>query len=94
MKRPIDAKRWSDIRAIFDELVELDGAQRSERLLTIGASDPTCGVKLKRSSLPTPRRRMTSHASNRPLPRRLATTHRNWIAIRLDSPVARSRISG
>jgi len=40
MKRPIDAKRWSDIRAIFDELVELDGAQRSERLLTIGASDP------------------------------------------------------
>ena len=27
-----------DIRAIFDELVELDGAQRSERLVTIGAS--------------------------------------------------------
>src|SRR5688500_10070135 len=37
----IDSARWQSIRALFDELVELDDAPRSQRLDAIGGADPT-----------------------------------------------------
>jgi len=55
MKPNIDAKRWSDIRAIFDELVELEGAQRSERLVTIGASALDVSLATVKRELRSPR---------------------------------------
>ncbi|MFN8666337.1 MAG: protein kinase [Gemmatimonadaceae bacterium] len=39
--RPSDgAARWTRLRALFDELVELDATERLRRLETLGASDP------------------------------------------------------
>ena len=40
MKPRIDPHRWTEVRAAFDALVELDGASRRERLATLEASDP------------------------------------------------------
>jgi serine/threonine protein kinase/Tfp pilus assembly protein PilF len=36
----MDPQRWERIRAAFDEIVELGGAERASRLAAIGATDP------------------------------------------------------
>jgi len=38
--RPMDPYRWATIQATFDELVELDRANRASRLMELGSSDP------------------------------------------------------
>jgi eukaryotic-like serine/threonine-protein kinase len=40
MRPEIDARRWSQIRAAFDELVDLDARSRSERMALINTTDP------------------------------------------------------
>jgi eukaryotic-like serine/threonine-protein kinase len=39
MKPVRDAERWSQIRAVFDEVIDLDPSAREERLVAIGALD-------------------------------------------------------
>ena len=36
----MDPHRWATIQATFDELVELDGANRASRLIQLGNTDP------------------------------------------------------
>jgi serine/threonine protein kinase/tetratricopeptide (TPR) repeat protein/TolB-like protein len=40
VKREIDARRWPEIQHTFDALVELDLAERDDRLTDLGSSDP------------------------------------------------------
>ena len=47
MKSTDDARRWSEIRAAFDQLVELDATSRNERLVRIGATDPDLRLNIE-----------------------------------------------
>ncbi|HSJ15907.1 MAG TPA: protein kinase [Longimicrobiales bacterium] len=40
----LDLRRWREIRSSFDELVELEAAQRHERLAAIAEADPELGA--------------------------------------------------
>jgi eukaryotic-like serine/threonine-protein kinase len=42
-----DRSRWSELRACFDELIELDNVARAERLEAIGAADPAARMLLE-----------------------------------------------
>jgi TolB-like protein/tetratricopeptide (TPR) repeat protein len=42
----MDAHRWTQVRAIFDELVAVDEAIRGERLAAIAATDPDLGYEI------------------------------------------------
>lgn len=42
----VSAQRWSQIRKMFDELVELDARSRGERLAVIEATDPELGYQV------------------------------------------------
>ena len=36
----MDTHRWTEVRALFDELVGLNPTQREERFAALGSSDP------------------------------------------------------
>ncbi len=45
--QPMDPRRWEEVQAAFDALVELDGPARAGRLATLGAADPDLRVAVE-----------------------------------------------